>query len=166
MQKNSDQIKEAPMRSADSKQIFRNFRDATAALLDCEDLPADPREAVCRMMDLFNTELGGADGEFEGPESDSENAYRVMSRVFGLPADGDEDIEEDGEAARAARDLGNAFAAIEKWRDYMPGSLYNPISEALMDWIINDRQFLHNPDALRAGLPGIFREVFKSDEDK
>jgi hypothetical protein len=76
-----------------------------------------------------------------------------------------EDVEAHEEAARASRELANAFAAIEQWRDYLPVSAYNSIAEALMEWIINDAKFLNNPASLRAGLPGIFREIFKLDEE-
>jgi len=204
----NEQIKQALAPSARSRQIFRNFRDATVAILDCDELRADVRDAVCQMMDLFNGELGGAD------EPASENAYRVMSNVFDLHADDDaedvidkdsgvvtrdvagafdvikryervlpesivapldeaigafneaEDVEAHEEAARAARELAGAFASIEQWRDYMPADIYNPIQEALMEWIINDAKFLHNPTSLRAGLPGIFRGIFEVEEEE
>ncbi len=77
-----------------------------------------------------------------------------------------EDVEAHEEAARAARELAGAFAAIEQWRDYIPTNIYNPLQEALMEWIINDAHFLNNPTSLRAGLPGIFRGIFKVEEEE
>ncbi len=76
-----------------------------------------------------------------------------------------EDVEAHEEAARAARELAGAFAAIEQWRAYIPTNIYNPLQEALMEWIINDAHFLNNPASLRAGLPGIFRGIFKAEEE-
>jgi len=76
-----------------------------------------------------------------------------------------EDVEAHEEAARAARELAGAFAAIEQWRDYIPTNIYNPIYESLSEWIINDAQFLNNPTSLRAGLPGIFRGIFRLEEE-
>lgn len=70
------------------------------------------------------------------------------------------------EAEGAARELAGAFATIEQWRDYLPASVYNPIYESLSDWVITGKHFLNNPASLRAGLPGIFREIFKLDEEE
>jgi hypothetical protein len=204
------QVKEAPAREDCFRRIFENFRDATVALLECDDKPKGVRDAVCEMLDLFNNELGGA------AESDSENARRVMTRVFDLN-DGDketdeavegltsakvtldvarafdvidryskllpesitapldeaigafneaEDVEAHEEAARAAHELAGAFAAIEQWRDYMPVSAYNSIAGALSDWVITGNHFLNNPASIRTGLSGIFREIFKLDEEE
>lgn len=75
---NSERVEKAAEPSAVSRRIFRNFRDATIALLDCDDLPEDVGKAVDHMLDYFNNELGGAD------EDPIDNARRVMSNVFEL----------------------------------------------------------------------------------
>jgi hypothetical protein len=75
---NSERVEQAAEPSAVSRRIFRNFRDATIALLDCDDLPEGVGKAVDHMLDYFNNELGGAD------EDPIDNARRVMSNVFEL----------------------------------------------------------------------------------
>jgi hypothetical protein len=77
-------IKEAPERENCSRQIFKNFRDATVAMINCDETPKGIDEAIDRMLDYFNNELGGAD------EDAAVNAYRVMSNVFGLDDGGEE----------------------------------------------------------------------------
>lgn len=71
-------IEEARARENLSRQIFKNFRDATVALLDCDDTPNGVDEAVVAMLDRFNNEFNGAN------EDVTDNARRVMSNVFGL----------------------------------------------------------------------------------
>jgi hypothetical protein len=78
-------IEEAPAPSARSQQIFKNFRDATVALMDCDDTLEGVQDAVLKMLDHFNCELGGAD------ELIIQNIRRVMSNVFGLDDAGEEE---------------------------------------------------------------------------
>lgn len=71
---------------------------------------------------------------------------------------------DDDEQMRAARELSDAFATIEQYRDYLPASVYNPLAEAMMDWIVTDSQWMRDPRMVRAGMPGILREIFAKEE--
>jgi hypothetical protein len=81
-------IEEAPAPSARSRQIFTNFRDATVALMDCDDTPEGVQDAVLKMLDYFNNELGGAD------ELIIQNIRRVMSNVFDLGDAAEEETQD------------------------------------------------------------------------
>src|SRR5262249_1795826 len=89
------------------------------------DTSVDLPRAVQQMLDMFNNELGGAD------EPASINAKRVMSNFFNLPVATNGHSEDDDEATTAARELANAFATIEQYRDYIPARIYN----GMIDWI-------------------------------
>jgi hypothetical protein len=80
MTNNSEQLQEAPAPSAGSKQIFRNFRDSTVALVDSPECPRDVRDAVTGMLDFFG------DFHVTGHTTDAKRARYVLSWVFDLDA--------------------------------------------------------------------------------
>lgn len=65
------------------RQVFKNFRDATAALLDCHGAPDDVCEEVLKMVEALGDEHDGEDAY------DGDLARKVLTRVFDLN-DGDE----------------------------------------------------------------------------
>jgi len=157
---NSDQIKEAsdPAHEKRSRQIFQNFTDATVALLDSPECPSVLKEALSDAFeDIGNTT--GAHDEYAG-----EYARRMLSNTFNLT---DEEPTKDAdEADIAAMELANAFAAIEEYRDYIPARTYNEITAAITDWVLNDNHFISNPKMMRAGLPGILREIIAAEAEE
>jgi len=78
-------IEEAPARENCSRQIFKNFRDATVALLECDDTPRNVCGVVAEMLDELGSECGGH------AEVENEYAYRVISKVFDLDDEGEEE---------------------------------------------------------------------------
>ena len=66
----------------EAKQIYKNFRDATAALIDWPGTPRAVHEVVAKMVEEFGNELDGA-SDFDG-----DHAHRVMSNVFDLRDEG------------------------------------------------------------------------------
>jgi hypothetical protein len=111
----------------DSRQIFRDFRDATVALIECDDTPRKVCEVIAEMLDELGSKCSGH------AEPENEYANRVISRVFDL--DDDErarreaaELEEDEELEAAER-LADAFATIRELWDYVPAGLENcPLS--------------------------------------
>src|SRR5262249_24500912 len=69
------------------REIFRNFRDATVALMDYEYRPEGVDAAVAQMVDYFANELDGV-GDFDG-----DHVRRVMTRVFGLDDTNEEEAQ-------------------------------------------------------------------------
>ena len=149
---NSDQIKQAPEPTNRSRQIFRNFTDATAALLECGDTPADLREMLSDALNDAGNKLGGYD---EYPDVEYR---RVLLNIFGLNEDNQAKETEDDEADRAARELANAFATIEEYRDYLPAPIYYGMAHLMAD-CIGDAQWSSKPDLMRKVLPDILREA-------
>jgi hypothetical protein len=92
------------------QEIYKDFRDATVALLKCGDLPKGVSNAVDAMIDQFNNELGGND------EPTEVNAYRVMSKVFGL--NGHAPVDDDDEADDRLQLVCRLLDEIERRDDY------------------------------------------------
>jgi hypothetical protein len=63
----------------------------------------------------------------------------------------------------AAR-LSEAFATIEELHDYIPADIYNPMGEAITDWMVNKEDVLTNPETMRAGFPGMLRVILGESE--
>jgi len=67
---------------------------------------------------------------------------------------------DDQKAIKAAEELAEAFATIEKHQAFLPADVYNPIASTLTEWIDNQAEWMSDPAALRAGLSGILTEFF------
>src|SRR5262245_60884212 len=66
----------------EARQIYKNFRDATAALIDWPGTPRAVHQVVAKMVEEFGNELDGA------PDFDGDHARKVMSNVFDLRDEG------------------------------------------------------------------------------
>jgi len=103
---NSDQIKEAPT-PARSQQIFRNFTDATVALLDSPDTPATLREMLFEAIH----EAGNLLEAHNTPDCPEEIPTRyTLSRIFDL-------ADTDADDGRVASDIGALRAHAERLID-------------------------------------------------
>jgi len=103
---NSNQIKEAPT-PARSQQIFRNFTDATVALLDSPDTPAELRKLLGEAIHEAGNNLW-AHNTPDCPEDPS--ASYTLSRIFDLAAP-------DADDGRVASDIGTLRAQAERLID-------------------------------------------------
>jgi hypothetical protein len=92
------------------KKVYEDFRDATVALLEADDLPKGVRAAVDVMLDQFDNELYGND-EPAGP-----HAHRVMSKVFGLNGHAPQEDEDDPNDGRL-QEFCRLYDAIEALPD-------------------------------------------------
>ncbi|MCI0392233.1 MAG: hypothetical protein MOB07_26175 [Acidobacteria bacterium] len=153
---NSDQIKEAPEMSGHSRQIFQNFTDATIALLDSPECPPILSNAISSALENIGNDTG-AHGEYA-----SDYARRVLSQTLNLT--GEETAAEE-EADIAARELANAFAAIEQYCEYLPARVYRTIDDGMMDFI-GDSGWPSKPDVMRKALPHILRAALANGEEE
>jgi len=148
---NSDQIKDAPEPTNGSRQIFQNFTDATVALLDCDDTPEKLREMLAEAIH----EAGNLLWAHNAPDCPEDvSAEYTLSRIFNL----DGARREDDDAETAARELANAFATIEEYREYLPTPIYHGMAHLMTD-CIGDAQWSSKPDLMRKVLPDILREA-------
>jgi hypothetical protein len=125
-----------------------------------EDDTADDRlQEFCRLYDAIEA-LPDADKRLAQAKTVLELLAGGTDGVVDFVVAGDYD-----EADVAARKIAEAIATIEENREtYIPARIYNPIGEAITEWLVNDEDWLTTPRMIRAGLPGILREVFCEDE--
>jgi hypothetical protein len=168
----NEQIKQAPAPSAHSRQIFKNFRDATVALVDLPECPGDVRDAVTGMLDFFG------DFNIAGHTTDSRRARYVLSCVFELDDEEETEAARNGaarvedEAARAAREeaelaedealeaaerLADSFATIRELWDYVPAGLGNCLLSDVSTELLNVVNWENDPRAHKRVLMALLQ---------
>lgn len=67
--------------------------------------------------------------------------------------------------ARAMRELADAFAKIEQYRDYIPAENYNAIADAITNWIASI-DWLSEPARIRRVMPHILRDAIENEREE
>lgn len=80
--------------------------------------------------------------EAQQNEQAMKQAYRDLEALH-KPTEDDEAFEK----------LGEAFATIEEYRDYLPSAMYNEIADALNEALSNDVVWMTEPNLVRQIFP-------------
>ncbi len=134
----SDRIKEAPAIEDPETAVFTD-----AGITD---------ENIHFFTDLLN--------QIEDRPDAARSLNRAYAALKSIAGDGIDDLYMETE--KAALELAEAFATIEKWKDYIPAGIYNDIGDTL-EKFYSLAQWQSSPDALRSVLPHILRRAILRD---
>ncbi len=123
------------------------FVASLMTLLKHPSTPAHARKWFQEATDEVANHHGREDGE-----TLADALLRALSRG----------VEDEGELdSRACRELGQAFATLERYRDYIPGKLYGDFADSMQE-VVNLAQWETRPELVEQIMPLVIRQALKN----